>query len=268
MTIINNSAPRAGSRYADSYGYMEYTRAGLLAMIWLARNGGIQGKETHDGLPVTPDEIADSVQAAYQAGASMVYARACDARDFTRGAWCADEYHEANCRIWARCPEIITGKTSGGDLQINMAERGAGLDAGPELASLNLTRDISRFKMMAPLPSLPHPCPDSVPVAQYGNSTECRTMKALMRADLSIHEALAQPESGFAAANPHSRACRERACNTFPAEYSRQTLYYPPVPLTIASDGVMNTHWTEHAITEPSAIDPVSVPILPRSNAE
>ena len=43
-------------RYADSFEYMTQTRAGFPpAMICVAVNGGIQGKETHDALPETPD---------------------------------------------------------------------------------------------------------------------------------------------------------------------------------------------------------------------
>jgi uncharacterized protein (DUF849 family) len=43
-------------RYADSFEFMEQTRAGFPpAMICVACNGGIQGKETHDGLPESPD---------------------------------------------------------------------------------------------------------------------------------------------------------------------------------------------------------------------
>jgi hypothetical protein len=78
-------------RYADSFAYMEHTRAGFPpAMICVAVNGGIQG--THPALPETPDEIADSVAAAYEAGASMVHVHARDSRDFTRGARRVDEW--------------------------------------------------------------------------------------------------------------------------------------------------------------------------------
>ncbi len=162
MKATKSTVPSPVWRYADSYEYMEHTRVGLPpAMICVACNGGIQGKETHDGLPETPDEIADSVQAAYEAGASMVHVHARDARDFTRGARRADEWHEVNSRIRARCPDIIINNTTGGDLQMSMAERLSCLDAGPEIASLNLTPDMSRFKMKARLPPLLHPRPET-----------------------------------------------------------------------------------------------------------
>lgn len=149
-------------RYADTYEYMEHTRAGLPpVMICVACNGGIQGKETHAQLPETPGEIADSVQAAYEAGASMVHVHARDSRDFTRGARRVDEWLEVNSRIRSQCPEIIINNTTGGDLQMSMAERLSCLDAGPEVASLNLTPDMSRFTMKARLPPLPHPRPEA-----------------------------------------------------------------------------------------------------------
>ncbi len=74
-------------RYVDTYEFMRRTREGFPpAMICVAVNGGIQGKESHANLPETPDEIADAVAAAYEAGASMVHVHARDGRDRTRGA--------------------------------------------------------------------------------------------------------------------------------------------------------------------------------------
>jgi 3-keto-5-aminohexanoate cleavage enzyme len=145
-------------RYADTFDYMDQTRAGFgPAMICVACNGGIQGKETHDALPETPDEIADSVAAAYEAGASMVHVHARDSRDFTLGARRADEWYAVNSRIRERCPDIVINNTTGGDLTMSMEERLSCLDAGPDVASLNLTPDMSRFTMKARRAPLPHP---------------------------------------------------------------------------------------------------------------
>jgi 3-keto-5-aminohexanoate cleavage enzyme len=145
-------------RYADTFEYMNQTRAGFgPAMICVACNGGIQGKESHDALPETPDEIADSVAAAYEAGASMVHVHARDSRDFTLGARRADEWYAVNSRIRERCPDIIINNTTGGDLTMSMEERLSCLDAGPDVASLNLTPDMSRFTMKARRAPLPHP---------------------------------------------------------------------------------------------------------------
>jgi 3-keto-5-aminohexanoate cleavage enzyme len=149
-------------RYADTFEYMDHTRAGFPpAFICVAVNGGIQGKESHDALPETPDEIADSVAAAHEAGASMVHVHARDSRNFTLGARRADEWHEVNSKIRARCPDIIINNTTGGDLTMSMEERLSCLDAGPDVASLNLTPDMSRFTMKARQAPLQHPRPET-----------------------------------------------------------------------------------------------------------
>src|SRR5579883_150571 len=150
-------------RYSDTFEYMARTRTGFPpAMICVAINGGIQGKETHDALPETPQEIADSVQAAYEAGASMVHVHARDSRDYTRGARRTDEWLEVNAAIRARCPDIVINNTTGGDLTMSMEERLSCLDARPDIASLNLTPDMSRFTMKARRPPLPHPREETV----------------------------------------------------------------------------------------------------------
>ena len=155
--------PNLTWRYADAFEYMAHTRAGLPpAMICVACNGGIQGKESHDALPETPDEIADSVQAAYEAGASMVHVHARDSRDYTLGARRIDEWLEVNYKIRARCPDIVINNTTGGDLTMSMEERLSCLDAEPDVASLNLTPDMSRFTMKARTSPLPHPRPEAV----------------------------------------------------------------------------------------------------------
>ncbi|MBV9340968.1 MAG: 3-keto-5-aminohexanoate cleavage protein, partial [Acidobacteria bacterium] len=56
---------------------MERVRVGLPpVIICVACNGGIQGKEANEAIPETADEIARSVQEAYEAGASMVHIHA------------------------------------------------------------------------------------------------------------------------------------------------------------------------------------------------
>ncbi len=145
-------------RYSDTFEYMEQTRAGFPpAMICVAVNGGIQGKETHDQLPERPEEIAEAVYAAYQAGASMVHVHARDPRDLTLGARRIQDWVEVNRRIRERCPDIVINNTTGGDLQMTMEERLSCLDASPDVASLNLTPDMSRFTMKARAAPLPHP---------------------------------------------------------------------------------------------------------------
>ena len=145
-------------RFADTYEFMEQTRRGMPpAMICVACNGGIQGKEAHAMLPETPDEIADSVYAAHQAGAAMVHVHARDSANLTLGAKCTDDWLAVNRKIRERCPDIVINNTTGGDLVMTMDERLSCLDAKPDVASLNLTPDMSRFVMKERRPPLPHP---------------------------------------------------------------------------------------------------------------
>ncbi len=149
--------------YMDSYEFMQHTRRGMPpVMIVVACNGGIQGKEMHEALPETADEIADSVHAAYEAGASMVHVHARKPDNLPLGATTTEVWWEVNSKIRARCPDIIINNTTGGDPVMTMDERLSCLDAKPELASLNLTPDMSRFKIPARPAPLPNPRPEQV----------------------------------------------------------------------------------------------------------
>jgi 3-keto-5-aminohexanoate cleavage enzyme len=146
--------------YADSDEFMERVREGMPPLIvCVACNGGVQGKEYNENLPETADEIADSVHDAYQAGASMVHIHARDPNNLASCARTTEIWHEVNKKVRERCPEIIINNTTGGGLDMTMEERLSCLDAGPEIASLNLVPDMSRFKLKerkGPLPN-PHP---------------------------------------------------------------------------------------------------------------
>jgi glutamate-1-semialdehyde 2,1-aminomutase len=51
----------------------------------------------------------------------------------------------------------------------------------------------------------------------------------------SLEAAVAAAEARFIAANPNSKARHERACAVLPGGHSRQTLFFPPFPLTMQS---------------------------------
>lgn len=148
-------------RYTDSFEYLARTRKGLPPMmIVVAVNGGIQGKESHDFIPETADEIADATYAAYKAGASMVHVHARNPKNPSQGARDTESWHEVNSKIRERCPDIIINNTTGGDLEMTMDERLPCLGANPEIATLNLTPDMSRFKIAARKAPLPFPRPE------------------------------------------------------------------------------------------------------------
>lgn len=135
---------------------MELTRRGLPPLfICAAVNGGVQGKEYNSSLPESVAEIVAEVEAAVTAGAAMVHVHARNPNDLTKGARHARDWVELVEAIRSRCPDVIVNATTGGDLEMTMEERLSCLDAQPDIASLNLTPDMSRFRLKrreAPLP--------------------------------------------------------------------------------------------------------------------
>lgn len=147
-------------KYTDSQQFMERVRAGMPPLILcVACNGGIQGREANDFIPETADEIADSVGAAYEAGAAMVHIHARDPQELTRGARSVEPWREVMRKVRQRCPEIIINATTGGGPEMTMEERASSLEAGPEVASLNLAPDMSRFRLKERRAPLPNPRP-------------------------------------------------------------------------------------------------------------
>ncbi|MGA2000984.1 MAG: 3-keto-5-aminohexanoate cleavage protein [Terriglobales bacterium] len=146
--------------YTDSYAYMDKVRGGMPpVIICLASNGGVQGKEYNEAIPETADEIADSVYAAYQAGASMVHIHARDPQNLPDPARTKEVWWEVNSKVRERCPDIIINDTTGGGFNMTMDERLSCLDARPEIASLNLAPDMSKFHFKERKAPLLHPHP-------------------------------------------------------------------------------------------------------------
>lgn len=151
---------QAWFRYTQSHDFMERVRDGMPPLIiCVACNGGIQGKEANDAIPETADEIAESVQGAYEAGAAMVHIHARNPRQLTEGARDAETWREVLHKVRSRCPEIIINATTGAGPGMTMAERASSLAAGPEVASLNLAPDMSKFKLKERFAPLPFPRP-------------------------------------------------------------------------------------------------------------
>ena len=147
-------------KYTDSQEFMERVRIGMPpVIICVACNGGIQGREANDALPETAEQIADSVGSAYDSGAAMVHIHARDPKDLTGGARDAEPWREVLRKVRERCPEIIINATTGGSPNMTLEERASSLDAGPEVASLNLAPDMSRYKLAERPAPLPNPRP-------------------------------------------------------------------------------------------------------------
>lgn len=144
--------------YRDSTQYMERVRHGLPPLIiTCAVNGGVQGREMNDALPETPEEIARACKEAYDAGASVVHIHGRDPDNLPMSAEDPDVYREINGRVRDLCPELIINNTTGGGPGMTMEARYRCLEALPELASLNMGPDMSRFRLPARVVPLPHP---------------------------------------------------------------------------------------------------------------
>jgi 3-keto-5-aminohexanoate cleavage enzyme len=145
-------------RYGNTYEWMERLRRGFEPLIiTCALNGGVQGKETNPALPETPEEIAQSAYDAWNAGAAAVHVHARDPENLADCTQRSEVFLEINARIRDRCPDLIINNTTGGGPTVTMEDRYEGLDARPELASLNLGPDMSRFRLPPRPAPLPHP---------------------------------------------------------------------------------------------------------------
>lgn len=146
--------------YTNSHDFMERVRAGMPPLIiCVACNGGIQGKEANESIPETAEEIAESVQGAYKAGAVMVHIHARNPQQLTEGARETGTWREVLRQVRQHCPDIIINATTGAGPGMTMEERSASLAAGPEVASLNLAPDMSKFKLKERRAPLPYPRP-------------------------------------------------------------------------------------------------------------
>lgn len=144
--------------YTDTYAYLERARGGFPPlMITCALNGGVQGKEANDALPETPEELAQQAKEAYDAGAVAVHIHARDPQNWANTSPHADDFFEANRLIRERCPDLIINNTTGGGPTWTMEDRYGILEAGPELASLNMGPDMSRFAIKPRPAPLEHP---------------------------------------------------------------------------------------------------------------
>jgi 3-keto-5-aminohexanoate cleavage enzyme len=152
------TAQRGAWRYSDTYEYLERVKEGLGPLIiTCAISGGVQGKEANPALPETPEELAQEAYEAYQAGASVVHVHFRDPANQARNTMALDVANEANHLIREACPDIIINNTTGGGPGTTMEERYEAITARPEMASLNLGPDMSRFAIAPRRAPLPHP---------------------------------------------------------------------------------------------------------------
>jgi 3-keto-5-aminohexanoate cleavage enzyme len=147
--------------YHNPYEWLERVQKSSFPplMICVAITGGIQGKEANPNLPETPEEQVEQTEEAYEAGACMVHIHARDPEKWWDGADNAEQYREVNGKIREACPEIIINNTTGGSLGMTLEQRLACLDAGPEVATLNMGPDMYKFSFRERKVPLVHPKP-------------------------------------------------------------------------------------------------------------
>ena len=144
MNHARSAFEDAAFRYTETTSYLDRVRRGLPpVIICCAVNGGVQGKEVNPAIPESAEEVADAVFAAYRAGAAMVHVHARDPDDPPEPARTAHDGQQVVRLIRDRCPDVIVNVTTGGSVGMTDAERLASLESGAEMASLNLTPDMS-----------------------------------------------------------------------------------------------------------------------------
>ena len=105
-------------------------------IVTVALTGGLHRKAANPALPEQPEEIAQAAYEAYQEGAAIAHIHARDPDGDPTGD--PDVYRDIHERIRARCPLILQDTTGGGP-NLTLEERIQGvLQAGPEMASLNM----------------------------------------------------------------------------------------------------------------------------------
>lgn len=113
-------------------------------IITAAVTGGFHGKEANPNLPTTPDEIAEAAYQCWQAGAAIVHLHA---RDETGKPTCDPRiYGEIVDKVRSRC-NLVTQVSTGAGPELSPEERLRAVEAGAEMASLNMgTMVRTRFK--------------------------------------------------------------------------------------------------------------------------
>lgn len=104
-------------------------------IVTAALTGGFHGKEANPNLPEQPEEIAQAAYECWQAGAAIVHlhARQKDGRPTCDPSI----YGDIVARIKARC-DVITQVSTGGGPEISPQDRKKAIEAGAEMASLNM----------------------------------------------------------------------------------------------------------------------------------
>lgn len=145
--------------YRDPYEWMFRTKKTAMPplIICCAITGGVQGKESHTNLPETPEEQAQQTYDAYKMGASEVHVHVRDPNNWHTCSKDPEQYRLVNGLIREKCPDIIINNTTGGTWGMTIEERMSCLDAGPELATLNVCTEMYKMTLKERKEPIPSP---------------------------------------------------------------------------------------------------------------
>lgn len=146
-----------GFDYLNPYEWMDKIGKFDPLIITIAVNGGVQGKEANTAIPEDPDEIAASAYDAYNAGASIVHIHGRNPECLYKNSGETEVYQEINRKVRDKCKEIIINNSTGGGPITTDEDRIRILNACPEMASLNLGPDMTRFRLKTRSAPLKHP---------------------------------------------------------------------------------------------------------------
>ncbi len=104
-------------------------------IITVAQTGALVTKKMNPNIPEQPEEIAQSAYDCYNEGAAIVHIHARNPDGTTTGS--ATIFRDIHERIRKKCPLIIQDSTGGG-ANLSVEQRTECLEAGPEMASLNM----------------------------------------------------------------------------------------------------------------------------------
>lgn len=104
-------------------------------IITVAQTGALVSKSQNPNVPEQPEEIAVSAYDCYNEGAAIVHIHARDRDGVTTGS--AEVFRDIHERIRKLCNIIIQDSTGGG-ANLTVEQRTECLEAGPEMASLNM----------------------------------------------------------------------------------------------------------------------------------
>ena len=104
-------------------------------IVTCSLTGGVQTKAANPNLPEQPEEIAQQAYECFNEGCSIAHIHARDKAGKPTGD--VEVFREIHNAIRAKCNMILQDSTGGG-AGLTLDQRLACLDAGPEMASLNL----------------------------------------------------------------------------------------------------------------------------------